>query len=298
MSPAMRHSLELCQLYADAETAIIFVGPVGVGKTTLAREVHRLSGREGPFVATSAGELTENLHGDVLFGHVPGAYTDARGTRRGAFARAAEGTLLIDDFAVMPTRVQATLLKVLESGRYQPLGSEKEEEVRCQLLFASTVEPRVLAESGTLMIDLASRLGELIVPVLPLEQRRQDIMPIAEDAAAAFLARRGLTGVVTFSDEVKALFQEYSWPTNVRELRHVTERAVIHAGKDQKEILIRPPHLPERLRTFEADRGRATKVTPELVRSAVEQAGGNQSEAARQLGVHRNTVARHLADGE
>lgn len=104
-SPAIRHALELCHLYARVDRPIVFVGPIGAGKTTIARETHRLSKRSGDFVSVSAGELTENLYPDTLWGHEVGAYTGAVKARQGAYAQASDGTLLLDDLALMAQRV-------------------------------------------------------------------------------------------------------------------------------------------------------------------------------------------------
>jgi len=297
VSEPMRYALELCRLYAGVRRAIVLVGPVGVGKTTLARELHRLSGRDGPFVEVSAGELTEGLFADTLFGHVEGAYTGARTRRQGVIARASGGTLLIDDLAVMSTPVQEALLRVLEGRRYLPVGADRNRDVDCDLIFAATATPRVLAERGKLVADVASRLGELVIKVPPLRERVQDIMPIARAAAGSFLREHASSAEIEFSSEVEALLRAYGWPENVRELRSVVERAVIHAGRHQSSILIRPPHLPERVRHFDSRDRPGVTLTRDLVERVLEETDGNQSAAARRLGVHRNTIARYRSTG-
>ena len=127
---------------------VVLVGPVGAGKTTLARRLHERSGRPGPLICISAGELTQNLYGDSLFGHVSGAFTGARGSRKGAFTEARRGTLLLDDLAVMRPEVQAAVLRVLESGRFRPLGGAEDEVADCRIVFASTERPGDLVRTG------------------------------------------------------------------------------------------------------------------------------------------------------
>jgi DNA-binding NtrC family response regulator len=289
----MRHAERLCQLYARVDRPILLLGPVGAGKTLLARAAHDFSRRPGAFVAVSAGELTEGLYGDALFGHLKGAFTGAIVTRPGVFEQAANGTVLFDDLALMPQIVQAAILRVIESRRYRPLGSADDRTARCRFLFASTKDTRDLVAEGRLIPDLSSRIGELIVPVPGLVARPEDIMPIAARTSTEFLAEHGIAGPVEFTDDVRELMLGYHWPENVRELRAVVERAVLHAGLTEGRIVIRSGHLPDRFHE-QSDLARDQQhLSRGLVSSVLDQVDGNQSEAARRLGVHRNTIARY-----
>jgi DNA-binding NtrC family response regulator len=289
----MRHVLEQCDLFARVKRPLVLVGPIGVGKTTLAREVHRRSGRTGELVLISTGELTETLQSDRLFGHVQGAFTGADKSRKGAFAEAAGGTLLLDDLALIPRLTQDRILRVLESAMYRPLGASRDEQADCRMILASTKEPADLVEEGHLLPDLASRLGGFIVLVPPLRERRLDIVPLAEHAGRRMVLEHGHSGTVSFSDEARALLENYPWKWNVRELLGVVERAVAVAGMDQERIVVQRAHLPRELRT-PSPRRRPEDVTPQIVYRAVRNAGGNKSLAARQIGVHRNTINRKL----
>lgn len=262
----------------------------------MAAEVHRSSGRKGPFVCVSSGELIDTLFADALFGHNRGAFTGALVTRKGAFAVAAKGTLLLDDLAVMPRVVQPAILRVVESGWFSRLGAEQDERATCRLLLASTLHPDELARRGRLLPDLASRLGQLVVDVPPLCHRRAEIMPIANEVALAILREHGFSGAVTFSDEARVLLQTYDWPSNVRELRAVVERAVIHAGMTQPSITVRRAHLPDHLQAFKPGAERGPDLTASLVHSVLRETKGNKSEAARRLDVPRNKLARFLKD--
>jgi DNA-binding NtrC family response regulator len=200
---------------------------------------------------------------------------------------------LLDDLALMPTAAQAALLRVLESRRFRPLGGLRDEIAACRILFATTEEPRELVTEGRILPDLASRLGEFIVAVPALRDRKEDIVPLAEAAARQFLHEHGIRADIRFSEDAIALLQAFDWPTNVRELRAVAERAVVHAGAVNGLVTVRAAHLPERIRLFDGSGAATPKLTLELVEYAIRQSRGNRSEAARRLGVHRNTIAKY-----
>ena len=237
--------------------------------------------------------MTESLYSDTLFGHVTGAFTGAIARHRGCIEEASEGSLLLDDLALTSHVAQSALLRVLESGRYRPLGSERDQIASARFLFASTVDLMELAQRGDLLVDLASRVGELIVPVPPLAHCREDIVPLGIQSAMHFMREHGYQGSVTFADDCVEVLLTYTWPLNIRELRGVVERAVIHAGPSRDAVVVRRAHLPERV-LHPPDEPIPGNLTHELVESVLRDTAGNQSEAARRLGVHRNTIARYL----
>lgn len=298
-SEVMQDTIALCDLYSRVDRPILLVGPVGSGKTSLAQRIHDRSRRRGRLIAVSTGELTESLFSDVLFGHQAGAFTGASRSRPGAMREAGSGTLLLDDLAVMPAVVQAAILRVLESGRYRPLGASADETVGCRLIFASTESPSVLVRSGTLLRDLASRLGDFVVRVPALVERREDIPDLAHWIGSAFLREHGSPGELSFESGVIERLITYGWPMNVRELKSVIERAVVHAGILGAEVVVRDAHLPARIQVGNGEEDSLVRLSSDLVRRVLTRTGGNQSEAARRLGVHRNTIARYLnAEGE
>ena len=290
----MRLALELCGVYSRFNRPIVLHGPVGSGKTTLARSIHQQARPSKPFVSISAGELVETLYADTLFGHASGAYTGASAARDGALREAAAGTLLLDDLALMPVVAQAAILRVMESSRFRPLGARRDEMASCRWVFATTEDPLELVAEGRLLQDLASRLGEFKVRVPALRERSEDVLSLAAHFGGAFLAEHVIEARFVMADEVQRLLVDYSWPGNVRELRAVVERAAAHAGVNQDEVVVRPPHLPERIRSFDPEVDRRVRLNAELVHRVLDEVQGNRSEAARRLGVHRNTIGRYL----
>jgi DNA-binding NtrC family response regulator len=294
-SPAMQKVVERCHLYAPYREPVVFIGPVGSGKTTLAQVLHDASGLPGLLVSARGAELGEALCEDKLFGRVRGAFTGAVASRRGLLAQAAHGTLFIDDLARMPLASQGVLLGVIDDRRYRPLGSDRESECTCRWLFATTTAPRELVAEGRMLPDLKSRLGTLIVQVPPLRNRREDIVPLARGYAEHFLRNDGYAGAVSLDQTVEDLLLRYDWPENLRELRNAMKRAAIHARDERGVTRILPVHLPEDIDAYvPSPSSLSERLTPEIAYRAWLEANGNQSEAARRLGVSRNRLARHL----
>jgi len=290
----MQFALELCRRYARADRPVVLIGPVGSGKSSLATYIHEQSGRAGPLIAVSGGELVDTLYADTLFGHVSGAFTGARGLRPGAFERAAGGTLFLDDLACMCPPAQAALLRATEDRRFTPLGAVRDVPVTCREVYATTVAPAELVVRGQLLSDLESRLGELRVYVPTLVERRDDILDLAVGFCTGFLTELHRPRRLPLSSATADCLLAYGWPGNVRELKGVIEHAVLHAvatGSNQIEVV----HLPTRFAQAGGEGASAPRrLRPDVVRHTVAMADGNQSEAARRLGVHRNTIARYL----
>jgi DNA-binding NtrC family response regulator len=162
---AMRIALERCRLYATVKRPVLLVGPVGAGKTTIARRLHQESGRVGDLVPLTSAESSVEMFRDALFGHTRGAFTGAQAERRGALARASEGTLLLDDLPFLEVEAQAALLRTLEDRAFRPIGSDRDLPVTCRFLFASTLSIEALVEDRGFLPDLASRIGDFVIPV-------------------------------------------------------------------------------------------------------------------------------------
>jgi DNA-binding NtrC family response regulator len=281
-------------MYARVPRPVVFTGPTGAGKGFFARLLHKQSGRGGDFVEMSSGQLTESLLHDELFGHEKHAFTGAQFRRKGAFQRAAGGVLFLDEAQHWSMLVQNALLHVLGEAMFQPVGADREIPTACRTLFASTRPLDDLVRERSLLPDLRWRMGELEIPVPPLSARREDIMPLADFFLDRARVEFKLAREMAFGPEVIVTFLLHDWPGNIRELQGAVEHGLIHAHAE-KTSDIEPAHLPT---TVPASDKKLGDCAPEIRQAAMEwmlrKTGGNQSETARRLGLHRNTVSRRL----
>ncbi|PYO69673.1 MAG: hypothetical protein DMD69_01980, partial [Gemmatimonadetes bacterium] len=243
LSPAMLEAVRLLDLYAPAETTVVFWGETGTGKTHLARLLHARSGRPGPFREMAGGELLDSgLAPDQLFGHVRGAFTGAQTSRGGIIAEAAGGTLLFDDFQLLRAWQQYLLLRVLDEQLYRRVGSDRDAPVGCRLVFGMCEHPDDLVAQGKMLKDVRYRLEHCIVRVPPLEERREEIVLLAQHFLARCPAETRVThGPQRFTKEAITALEAASYPGNVRDLKGRVKAAYLHA---QGEETIGAHHLP------------------------------------------------------
>lgn len=295
-SAAMREAVDLARLYAPTRLSVVIHGPTGTGKTLLAEYLHARSGRPGPLIRMTAAEISKNLVESELFGHVPGAFTDARHTRKGLIAAAGTGTLFVDDVQFLRHRVQAKLLPVLDSGLYRPVGSDVDVMAHCRLIFGLGTAPDVLVAKGKLKADFRYRTGECHIAMAPLAERREDVA----DLACSFLERSpervGVVGPARLGPGVIAALEAAAWPGNVRELEETIHRAYVHArGGEELRLEHFLPRLEAAPRFVRHGAGTQNRLA---VRKAVARRGGRRDLAAQDLGISRNTVAAYLRDAE
>jgi len=287
-SRAMQAVISLVERVAPSNASVLLLGEHGSGKEVIARVIHAASQRRNKaFVAVNAGGLSEGVLESELFGHVKGAFTDAKTDRTGCFELADGGTLFLDEIANMPLAQQARLLRVLQTGEFHPVGSSRPRKVDVRVLAATNVDVSRAAADGTLREDLLYRLNTVEIRLPPLRERREDI----PDLVAIFLAR---TNKKVSSAAMEALLA-HNWPGNVRELEHVIERASLLATGDEISV----DDLMLRTRT-DANAPRLEEMTLEqveryLIERALAAQGGNVSEAARVLGLSRSALYRRLA---
>jgi DNA-binding NtrC family response regulator len=290
-SRAMQQVMALVERVAPSSASVLITGEHGAGKEVVARAVHAASTRSGrAFVAVNAGGLSDGVLDSELFGHVKGAFTDARSDRTGCFELADGGTLFLDEIANMPPGQQARLLRVLQTGEFHPVGSSRARRVDVRVLAATNADVAREAAEGRLREDLVYRLNTVELRLPPLRERRDDI----PDLASLFLARgRGGPGRRLSPAAMEALLA-HPWPGNVRELEHVIERASLLAAGDEiapSDLMLRPrPDAAPRLEDMTLE-----QVERYLIERALAAQGGNVSDAARVLGLSRSALYRRLA---
>jgi two-component system nitrogen regulation response regulator NtrX len=222
-----RNVLELIDKIADSDASVLITGENGVGKEVVARLIHLKSSRRGePFVDINCAAIPETLIESELFGYERGAFTGAISSKKGKIESANGGTLFLDEIAEMPLSLQSKLLRVLQEKFVYRLGSNKGVQVDVRFIFSTNRDLKTLVKEGKFREDLYYRINVIPIHILPLRERKEDIIPIAVYYLNAFSTKYGKKGM-EFSDEVKEVFLRYSWPGNVRELRNIVERLVI-----------------------------------------------------------------------
>jgi DNA-binding NtrC family response regulator len=291
-SRAMKAVLELVDRIAPSDANVLITGEHGTGKEVVARRIHALSLRaEKPFVPVNAGALSEGVFESELFGHVKGAFTDAKSDRTGCFELADQGTVFMDEVANMPLGQQAKLLRVLQTGEFHPVGSSRVRHADTRVLAATNADLHGAVTSGAFREDLLYRLNTVEIVLPPLRDRREDIPALASTFLTVQAARYRKSVQRLGNAALKALL-EYPWPGNVRELEHCVERAVLMARGSE----LTPEDLVLRTRESGARMEDMTLEDAEryLIQRALGRTDGSVSDAARLLGLSRSALYRRL----
>jgi DNA-binding NtrC family response regulator len=293
-SRAMQAVLRLLERVAPSDAYVLVTGEHGTGKEVVARWLHAASKRAArPFVAVNAGGVNDGVFESELFGHVKGAFTDAKTDRAGCFELAEGGTLFLDEIANMPLNQQARLLRVLQGGEYHPVGSSRIRRADVRFLAATNLDVRREVAEGRFREDLLYRVNTVEIRLPPLRDRREDIAPLATHFAARLAARQGQSARPFSPSALRALL-EHTWPGNVRELEHVVERALLLAqgSSIEPEDLALGAALGEGAARFE--RMTLEEVERHLIQRALVRSGGQITDAARALGLSRSALYRRL----
>jgi DNA-binding NtrC family response regulator len=280
-SEAMERAVELACRVARAQVPVLVTGPNGAGKERIAAIVHANSTvREGPFVAINCGAIPAELIEAELFGAEAGAYTGATRARAGRFELADGGTLFLDEIGNLPPAGQVKLLRVLETGRFEPLGGGQTRSARVRVLSATNADLPGLIREGRFREDLYYRLNAIEIPLPPLSERVEDILP---------LARHFLGAGLELGEDAIAALQGHAWPGNVRELRNAIERArLLASARTVTAVDLALPAAP-RVRPGDAD-----ALTREVIEACLAKAHGNISRAAQSLGISRQALYRRM----
>jgi len=292
-SAAMRPVMELMTRVGPSDANILITGEHGTGKEVIARTLQALSPRSGkPFVTVNAGGLPEGIFESELFGHVKGAFTDAKTDRVGRFELADGGTLFLDEIANVPLNLQVKLLRALEAGELERVGSSTTRRVDVRILSATNANVQTEIDAGRFREDLLFRLNTIEIHLPPLRERTEDIPLLALHflRQSAQRYRKNLTG---FEPVAMKLLLEHPWPGNVRELDHAIERSVLLAEGPE----VRAGNLglrPAREGNLRIEDMGLEEVERALIQKAMSRYGGNVSHASKALGLSRSALYRRL----
>jgi len=291
-SAAMQLVLKQAEKLAITDTPILITGENGTGKSMLASYIHQHSARHNEsYVTVNMGAIPETLFESELFGHTKGAFTDAKKDRMGRFEAAEGGSLFLDEIGTIPMNLQPKLLRVLESGEFEPVGSSKTLQAEVRLIAASNIDFQQAIADGDFRQDLYYRINTIVLDIPPLRQRTEDILPLAEHFLSEKSAKYHKTGLV-LSEQAKKALSSYDWPGNIRELSHVIERAVLLSDNNEIEII----GLTDKVLGNNGEMPFMTidEAEQTLIKQALQKTQGRVVEAGELLGLGKNAIYRRL----
>ncbi|MBN2620162.1 sigma-54-dependent Fis family transcriptional regulator [candidate division WOR-3 bacterium] len=290
-SKQIKEVLALTNKVATTDTTVLILGESGTGKELIAREIHKRSNRaKNKFVSISCAALPETLLESELFGYKRGAFTGANSDKDGLFKIADKGTFFLDEIGDAPSTIQMKLLRFLEEKTITPLGSTQELGVNVRLIAASNKDLMAEVKKGTFREDLYYRLNVIPVVLPPLRQRTHDIPILADFFLDSICAQEHL-GEKKFSDATLDFLKKYPWPGNIRELKHIVERAAILS----ESYYINIEHLGLPI-VAKGKQKSLDQLQEQEIRTVLTECGGNVTRAARVLGVGRATLYRKLRE--
>jgi DNA-binding NtrC family response regulator len=292
-SPAMRPVLEAIARVGPSDASVLITGENGAGKGVVAQALHAASHRrQQALVTVNTSNIPEPVFESELFGHVAGAFTDAKADRVGRFKVADGGTLFLDEIATIPLILQPKLLRALESGQFEPVGSSRTSHVDVRILSATNADLAHEVAEGRFRRDLLYRLNTVEIRVPPLQERKEDIPLLAAHFLRCY-ATRYRKPIRSFDSACLQVLANYRWPGNVRELDHTVERAVlmatdtaVHASDLGLAVEAETVHPTDQVTLDEMERA--------AIRTALDRAGGDVSKAAKALGLSRGALYRRI----
>ena len=301
-TPSLAPLVKRVALAASYDVTVLLTGETGTGKTYLARLVHDCSARSGQrFLTVPCGALSANLVDSELFGHVKGAFTGAADTRQGKFAAAGDGTILLDEIDALGLEQQAKLLRVVETGEYEMVGSNDTHLCRARIIVASNWDIEEAVECGKFRQDLYYRLNVFAFHLPPLRERVEDIAPLVGGQVFRFSEKFGKE-LCAISPDVLVALQCHPWPGNIRQLENVVQQAVLVSTGP--ELL--PAHLPPLVREYAAPHSQPAGAAPEslrrsregnerlLIQQVLAKYGHSRARAAQALGISRVTLYKKM----
>lgn len=299
-SQSSRQTDEHISIVAPTDLSVLILGETGTGKEYAARKIHALSPRRDmPFVAVDCGALSPELAASELFGHLKGSFTGALDDKTGHFEYANGGTIFLDEVGNLPYEVQVKLLRAIEERKIRKIGANTEITINTRIIAATNEDMRSEIQNGGFREDLFHRLNEFQIVLDPLRRRREDILQFAE----FFMNQSNLKlgkAVVEFDEAVQEIFQIYTWPGNLRELKNIVRRGVLLAPGNTFNKALLPAELLDEANQSrtEGEGGTALKIESqesELILKALQESNNNKSLAAKLLGIDRKTLYNTLA---
>lgn len=287
-SPAMMQVYNLVSKVAKTDANILITGENGTGKEMIAREIHRLSNRSSEvMISVDMGAVTETLFESELFGHVKGAFTDAKEDRAGKFEAANKGTLFLDEIGNLSYALQAKLLTVLQSRKVIRIGSNKPIDTDIRLICATNRNIHEMVQKNVFREDLLYRINTIHIEVPPLRERKEDIILLAEYFLKKYISKYGKENI-KLQQTTKEKLLDYKWPGNIRELQHAIEKAVIMCDGNS----IKPSDFFfKTVTTNFIDKNETLEdMEKQMIQLAIERSNGNLSAVATQLGITRQTL--------
>ena len=293
-SQAARQLYEHVRLVAPTDMSVLVTGASGTGKEYIARRIHEQSNRsKAPFVAVDCGAIPKELAASEFFGHVKGSFTGAIENKTGAFVAAQGGTIFLDEIGNLTYEVQVQLLRALQERKVKPIGSNQEIAINVRLISATNENLRQAIEKGDFREDLYHRINEFTIRIPDLKERKEDLLLFANhflDLANSELQK----DIIGFDNDTMQLFQSYSWPGNLRQMKNVIKYATLLAtGRyiTRKEL---PEELTETLPSHTNIQLKNVEHERDLIRKALQECGNNKTRAAQLLGIDRKTLYNKL----
>ena len=293
-SQAARQLYEHVRLVAPTDMSVLVTGASGTGKEYIARRIHEQSNRsKAPFVAVDCGAIPKELAASEFFGHVKGSFTGAIENKTGAFVAAQGGTIFLDEIGNLTYEVQVQLLRALQERKVKPIGSNQEIAINVRLISATNENLRQAIEKGDFREDLYHRINEFTIRIPDLKERKEDLLLFANhflDLANSELRK----DIIGFDNDTMQLFQSYSWPGNLRQMKNVIKYATLLAtGRyiTRKEL---PEELTENLSSHTDIQLKNVEHERDLIRKALQECGNNKTRAAQLLGIDRKTLYNKL----
>ncbi len=293
-SQAARQLYEHVRLVAPTDMSVLVTGASGTGKEYIARRIHEQSNRsKAPFVAVDCGAIPKELAASEFFGHVKGSFTGAIENKTGAFVAAQGGTIFLDEIGNLTYEVQVQLLRALQERKVKPIGSNQEIAINVRLISATNENLRQAIEKGDFREDLYHRINEFTIRIPDLKERKEDLLLFANhflDLANSELQK----DIIGFDNDTMQLFQSYSWPGNLRQMKNVIKYATLLAtGRyiTRKEL---PEGLTENLPSHTNIQLKNVEHERDLIRKALQECGNNKTRAAQLLGIDRKTLYNKL----